>query len=177
MIEKLPVDLQKAVEFHGHLCPGLVMGYRVALAALRELKTERAKNEELIAIVENKSCSVDAVQYLTGCTFGKGNLFFRDFGKQVFTFVRRSDGKGIRIVIYPERLSKKSKNREEFINALLEASDDELLTIEEVDINLPREARIYPTLICSSCHEGVMEPAAVIKEGKVYCRACADKHS
>ena len=75
-------------DFHGHTCPGLALGYRVALFALDKLGN-RAVDEELVAIVENNSCAVDAVQVITGCTFGKGNLIFRDYGKQVYTFLRR----------------------------------------------------------------------------------------
>jgi formylmethanofuran dehydrogenase subunit E len=75
------------VEFHGHVCPGLALGYRVSMFALKELG-ERALDEELVAIVENNSCAVDAVQVITGCTFGKGNLIFKDYGKQVYTFIK-----------------------------------------------------------------------------------------
>ena len=31
---KLPSDLRRAAKFHGHVCPGLVIGYRAAKAAL-----------------------------------------------------------------------------------------------------------------------------------------------
>jgi len=75
-------DLQRAVIFHGHFCPGLAIGYRAAQIAMDALRTDRAEDEELVAIVENDSCAVDAVQVLSGCTFGKGNLIFRDHGKQ-----------------------------------------------------------------------------------------------
>ncbi|MDA8106647.1 MAG: FmdE family protein, partial [Nitrospiraceae bacterium] len=88
----------EVVEFHGHSCPGLALGYRVSLRVLREFKG-RAEDEELVAIVENNSCAVDAIQAMTGCTFGKGNLIFRDYGKQVYTFLRRPSGKSIRISV------------------------------------------------------------------------------
>ncbi len=42
-------------------------------------------------------CGVDAVQFLTGCTFGKGNLVHRDHRKNAYTFIRRSDGKAVRV--------------------------------------------------------------------------------
>ena len=74
-----------------------MIGYRVAQIALRELHVERAEDEELVAICENDACGVDAVQVLTGCTAGKGNLILRDWGKQVFTFGRRSDGNLLRV--------------------------------------------------------------------------------
>src|SRR5512136_2011081 len=90
-------DLRDTIQFHGHLCPGLALGYRVAKAALRELDAERSGDEELVAVVENDSCAVDAIQFITGCTFGKGNLVFRDYGKHVYTFYNRRTGRGIRI--------------------------------------------------------------------------------
>ncbi|MBC7341853.1 MAG: TraR/DksA C4-type zinc finger protein [Clostridia bacterium] len=93
-------DWEKAVEFHGHSCPGLASGYRAAKAALRALGVGgRAADEELIAIAETDSCGVDAVQVVTGCTAGKGNLFFRDYGKHAYTIGRRSDGRAVRVVV------------------------------------------------------------------------------
>ncbi len=91
------IDLREVIQFHGHLCPGLALGYRVAKAALRELKADRPGDEEVIAVVENDSCAVDAIQYITGATFGKGNLIFRDYGKHVYTFYNRRTGLGVRI--------------------------------------------------------------------------------
>jgi len=55
----------------------------VAKAALREFGAGRPQDEELVAVVENDSCAADAIQFITGCTFGKGNLIFHDFGKHV----------------------------------------------------------------------------------------------
>ncbi|MGC8781549.1 MAG: FmdE family protein, partial [Anaerolineae bacterium] len=60
--------LEEAIRFHGHFCPGLLIGYRAAQIALRELGVERVADEELVAICENDACGVDAVQVLTGCT-------------------------------------------------------------------------------------------------------------
>jgi formylmethanofuran dehydrogenase subunit E len=67
------------IQFHGHECPGLAMGYRMATAAMKKLDSIRAEDEEIVAIVENDACGVDALQCVTGCTFGKGNLIFRDY--------------------------------------------------------------------------------------------------
>lgn len=40
---------------------------------------------EIVSIVQNDACGVDAVQTLVSSTFGKGNLMFRDHSKQVFS--------------------------------------------------------------------------------------------
>ena len=68
------------ISFHGHECPGLAIGYRMATAAMEKLSVLRAEDEEIVAIVENDACGVDALQCVTGCTFGKGNLIFHDYG-------------------------------------------------------------------------------------------------
>lgn len=109
-MEKTP--WQKAVEFHGHVCPGLLVGFRAAEEALRRMEVSRAQDEELVAVVENDACGVDAVQVLTGCTFGKGNLLFRDWGKQVFTFVRWQDGRGIRVAVKPRAMQAAEKKKQ-----------------------------------------------------------------
>ena len=95
---------EKAVDFHGHVCMGLARGCRVAQAAMQVFK-ERDIDEELVAIVENDSCSIDAIQVLIGCTLGKGNLIYRDYGKSVYTFIRRRDKKAIRVTLqdYPKK--------------------------------------------------------------------------
>ena len=91
-------DFKKCVDFHGHLCPGLSMGFRASQAGLEWLKTQRAADEEMVAIVETDACCADAVQVMTGCTFGKGNFIYQDHGKIAFTFLSRDSGKGVRFV-------------------------------------------------------------------------------
>ncbi|MGD0883900.1 MAG: FmdE family protein [Thermodesulfovibrionales bacterium] len=184
------------VDFHGHSCPGLAFGYRVALAALREIGQENAsRDEELVAIVENDSCAVDAIQVLTGCTFGKGNLTYKDYGKQAYTFIKRPSGEGVRISIdfpSPEETEEEKnmwrrhaqgdrsdavlkvvQNRKaKKTKAVLEASESELLKIAKVNVLPPPEARIYQSVTCALCAEKVAEPRARIKEGKILCIPC-----
>jgi formylmethanofuran dehydrogenase subunit E len=181
-------------EFHGHSCPGLAIGYRVSLRALKELG-ERSEDEEIVAIVENNSCAVDAVQVMTGCTFGKGNLIFRDYGKQVYTFIRRPSGKSIRISVnlkkQPESAEEK-KTWEKYMKGdrsvkvrkfvhdrkaaklkyILEISDKDLLVVGKGRTGLPSEAHIYKSLTCDACGEQMMEPRARIMDGKTVCMPC-----
>ena len=80
---------EEIIQFHGHECPGLAIGYGMATAAMEKLDSIRAE-DELVSIVENDACGVDALQCITGCTFGKGNLLFRDYGKNIYTIYCRS---------------------------------------------------------------------------------------
>jgi formylmethanofuran dehydrogenase subunit E len=66
------------VSFHGLACPGLAIGYRAAVHALETLHAGR--DEELVAIMENDACGMDAIQAVTGCTTDKGNLIMQDPG-------------------------------------------------------------------------------------------------
>lgn len=68
---------------------------------MREIGSHSA-DEEVVAVVETDIRAVDAVQFLTGCTFGKGNLIHRDYSKNAFTFVCRSDEKAIRVLTKTE---------------------------------------------------------------------------
>lgn len=185
---------EDVIDFHGHSCPGLALGYRVAQRALKELKS-RSEDEEIVAIVENNSCAVDAVQVMTGCTFGKGNLIFRDYGKHVYTFLRRPSGKSIRISIIWEKPAERkeektfwdayakgdrSKKVLDFLHSrkaaktrrILEAADDELFAVTKGKSMLPPEAEIYESIRCSVCKEKVAMPKAIHQEGLKLCVPC-----
>ena len=197
-------SFEEVADFHGHICPGLALGYRVSVCALKELG-ERAADEELVAIVENNSCAVDAVQFVTGCTFGKGNLIFRDYGKQVYTFIKRLSGDegakagdGIRISVdwkSPEETDEEKNMWDRYmkgdhsdnvlkvvhtrksrkIDMILNAGEKELLKVTKGKMNLPEEAKIYPSLRCASCGEKMMELRARVKDGKIVCIPCLEK--
>ena len=70
---------KKCIDFHGHLCPGLSLGYQAATAGMDWRSAHRAEDEEIVAIVETDACGCDAVQVITGYTFEKGNFLYRDY--------------------------------------------------------------------------------------------------
>jgi formylmethanofuran dehydrogenase subunit E len=188
-------ELREVIQFHGHLCSGLALGYRVAKAALRELGADRPRDEELVAVVENDSCAVDAVQFITGCTFGKGNLIFRDYGKHVYTFFNRRTGKGVRISEdyrgfendqhFPELKKRQAAGEDvsremqmfkmEKASVIVNADEKELFTITPVYSPPPEEAKIHNSLRCAICGEKFMESRSREKNGKVVCIPCFEK--
>jgi len=188
--------LEEIVRFHGHMCPGLAMGIRAADAALREIGPH-SSDEEVVAIVETDMCAVDAIQYLTGCTFGKGNLVHLDHGKNAYTFVRRSDGKAIRFAARPDALSWDPERRELFAKvrektasdaerarfqelqhtrsqAILDAPEEDLHTVEEVELEVPSMARIHRSVVCEQCGEPTMETRVRELGGRKLCPPCAE---
>ena len=63
---------KKCVEFHGHHCGGLRIGYAAAMYAMELLNIRFSDNEQVVCISENDACGVDAIQALLGCSIGKG---------------------------------------------------------------------------------------------------------
>lgn len=165
------------VSFHGHECPGLAIGYRMASSAIAALKTIRAADEEIVAIVENDACGVDALQCVSGCTFGKGNLIFRDYGKQVYTLYSRSTRKGIRVVFHDKGIAEHlHDDRTALTKYILKASEAEILSLELVEIGKPEPAQIRNSVSCAICGESVMESRLREVNGRLTCIPCAEKH-
>jgi formylmethanofuran dehydrogenase subunit E len=188
-------EFKKCAEFHGHICPGLSMGYKAAKVALKKLEEGRAGDEEIVAIVETDACSADAVQVLTGCTFGKGNFIYKDYGKMALTLLSRKTGQGVRVAMRPgafslegEHLAMMRKimsgeaNEEETkrfrdlhlqrSSDLLEMPDDELFVVSTVQVELPEKAKIEPSRLCSKCGEPTMASKLESVGGASICRAC-----
>ena len=172
---------QEAVQFHGHSCPGLAMGYRMTKAALDHFsfdKFDKAEDEEMVAIVENDACGTDAVQFLSGCTFGKGNLIFKDYGKMVYTFYHRASGKAVRIsrkASFRAKLSDMQISSEERINLILTAPEKDIVQIEEINMPEPEYSRIFDTILCEVCGESVVKSKTRILDGKNVCIPCFKK--
>jgi len=196
-LAEIPDELSKVAHFHGHLCPGLALGYRVAILARRELNLQRSEDEELVAIVENDSCAVDAIQFINGATFGKGNLIFQDHGLHAYTFFERHSGKQIRvelkadifndstkqrhelmrkmsenIPLSDEEKSFLSKSRQEFMKRILKMQDKELFNVKKIHIEVPEKARVFQSVKCASCGLMVMETRARVLNQDFYCIPC-----
>ena len=167
---------EEIIQFHGHECPGIAIGYKMATAAMESLESLRADDEELVAIVENDACGVDALQCVTGCTFGKGNLLFRDYGKQVYTIYSRSSRSGVRVLFHgksvPEGLR---ENRSAFTKWILSASNDGILSVTPTFIPEPEPAKIRKSIPCAFCGESVMESRIRQLHEKPTCIPCYEK--
>ena len=166
------------IAFHGHSCPGLATGYRMARAAMDALREARADDEELVAIVENDACGVDALQCVTGCTFGKGNLRFRDYGKPAYTLYARRTGEGVRVLFHGSGTPDPARDdRAARTKWILEAPADEMLTVTPVTIDEPEPARIRKSVPCDACGEPVMESRLRTVAGLSLCIPCAEAHT
>jgi formylmethanofuran dehydrogenase subunit E len=186
--------IKQTTDFHGHWCPGLAIGIRAAEWALKEMG--KAGDEEIVAVVETDMCGVDAIQFLTSCTFGKGNLIHKDYGKNAFNFYRRRDGKAARLVARPtiygeahkslgtlhvkmqkEGLTDEEQARWEEIRAMIskhimDSDLTELFDIKEPAGPAPKKARILSSLVCEACGESVMESRTRRFQEQTLCIPC-----
>ena len=192
----------EAAAFHGHVCPGLALGYRAAETALERLRSGRAEDEELVTIAETDACGVDAIQVMTGCTVGKGNLFFKDFGKHAFTFINRRTGAAVRIIGNPsfdtdsldpglaelrarvmagrvpdEEWAGYRERTDRLVEAILDLPAETLFTIRDVGVEIPERARIFRSVPCAKCGELTAESRVGVEDGKLVCRACSREYS
>jgi len=187
----------EVTEFHGHICPGSAIGYKAAKAGLNELNSHISEDEEIVTIVENDSCAVDAVQVLTGCTFGKGNLLFMDHGKQVYTFINRDTKDAVRVslknsfsvdTMAPKLGKLRAKvnsgiatelEKEDLNNMIIDVSDEilgipykKMFDIKHVELELPKKARMFKSVKCSKCGEMVSEHRSRVQNGEIVCIPC-----
>jgi len=190
-------DFARCVQFHGHTCPGLAIGFQAAMTLMKRLGVRKAPDEELIAIVETDACGADAIQVMTGCTFGKGNFIFKNYGKHAFSLVDREKRKGVRVCLLPDvfrsdpdylSLFKKVQNDEasageterfrqlqrDRVQKILEAKPESLFKIEEISADIPAKARIMESGICDLCGEATKVDLLRDKSGKRLCIPCAE---
>ena len=192
-------DLTKCVEFHGHMCPGLAIGFQAARTLMERLGVRRAPDEELLAIVETDACGADAIQVVTGCTFGKGNFIFKNYGKHAFSLVDRKRGKAIRVSLrrdafkadtehlsLSERVQKDEASAEEIgrfrqfqqqrTQKILDANGESLFKIEEISPDIPPKARIIESVTCDFCGEPTKMDLLCKIDGKRACIPCAQEN-
>jgi formylmethanofuran dehydrogenase subunit E len=185
--------LDAVVAFHGHLCPGLAVGIRAAQEALALIGANTGERA-VVAIVESDMCGVDAIQFLTGCTLGKGNLVHRDHGKVVFTFLRRGDASAIRISMRPGALDDDPERKALFAKVkdgdatprerarfwslqergaqrILAAPFQELYEVRDVEVEPPPHGRSMTLVMCARCGEPTLETRTIDGE---LCRPCGE---
>ena len=162
---------KKAMEFHGHGCPGLAVGFKVCEAVLGSPNLGKVPYGELMCVTENDACGADAVQCLLGCSFGKGNLVFKDVGKSAFTFFPPDGGPGLRIMLKPKSFSE-AGSMEDRMAGILATPLDVLFSSKAVESLSPEPAQCLPTIVCEECGEGAAESRIRLQGGRRLCLDC-----
>jgi formylmethanofuran dehydrogenase subunit E len=184
-VKPLGEYLELAAQSHGHMCPGQVLGVRMAMAGLKALGIDdpAKRRKRLVTFVEIDRCAADAVALVTGCRLGKRSLKFLDYGKVAATFADLESGNAVRVAaredsrerarsMFPE-LSDPSKQQMAAYKVMDEA---DLFTVHRVRVKLQPEdlpGRPRSRIACEQCGEGVNDGRERRVDGRVLCQSCA----
>jgi formylmethanofuran dehydrogenase subunit E len=179
--------LSGSVAAHGHLCPGQVVGVRMAILGLRLLRFDAPPTlpelKRLIVFVEMDRCAGDAVAHVTNVKLGRRSLKFMDYGIMAATFVDLAASRAFRIIsteesrdlalLYaPPGLTK----REAQLHAYQAMPDAVLFRVQEVKVDLCEFDLPGPTrrkVACVKCGQVVRDQREVVQHGQTLCRPCA----
>ena len=181
--------LKNSAAAHGHLCPGQVVGVRMAMLGCRLIgldePTRHDQIKKLIVYIEMDRCTADAVAHVTGVKLGRRSLKFMDYGIMAATFVNLETGKAFRIVstedarelavIYAPEVAGKHARQLEAYKLM---PDSVLFRVQQVEINIRDEDMPGPTRFkaaCSRCGQVVRDRREVVKNVTVLCKPCTEE--
>jgi formylmethanofuran dehydrogenase subunit E len=173
---------------HGHLCPGQVVGVRMAMLGCRLIgldePTRRDRVKKLIVYVEMDRCSADAVAHVTGVKLGRRSLKFMDYGIMAATFLNLESGEAYRVLsteearslaqVYAPDVAGKSARQ---LEAYKRMPDSVLFRVQKVKVKLDACDLPGPTrrkVVCSQCGQVVRDGREAVKDGQVLCRPCTE---
>jgi formylmethanofuran dehydrogenase subunit E len=185
-MDAFEVLLKSSADAHGHLCPGQVVGVRMAMLGCRLIGLDEPRRHDqikkLIIYVEMDRCTADAVAHVTGVKLGRRSLKFMDYGIMAATFVNLETGIAFRVIstetarslanAYAPEIAEKYPQQ---LEAYKRMPDSVLFRVQQVKVkinecDLPGPTR-YKTA-CSRCGQVVRDQREVIKKGGVLCRPC-----
>jgi formylmethanofuran dehydrogenase subunit E len=176
-----------SAEAHGHLCPGQVIGVRMAILGCRlaglEAPCGTDQVKKLIVYVEMDRCAADAVAHVTGARLGRRSLKFVDYGIMAATFLNL-DGKIAYRVISTEEARELAEyyapdmtgTRRQQLVAYQRMPDSVLFRVQRVEVDLTDFDLPGPTrrkVACSRCGQVVRDHREVPVDGTILCRPCA----
>ena len=186
-MEAFEVLLESSATAHGHLCPGQVVGVRMAMLGCRLIGLDEPRRRDqikkLIVYVEMDRCTADAVAHVTGARLGRRSLKYMDYGIMAATFVNLETGNAFRVVSTEEARSLTVAYAPEIAEKIarqLEAykrmPDSVLFRVQQVrvkiaDCDLPGPTRYK--VACSRCGQVVRDRREVIENRQFLCRPCA----
>jgi formylmethanofuran dehydrogenase subunit E len=191
----LNMTLKRVVDFHGHLCPELVIGCKACEYAQKLLSENGKLDGGILVTAENSTSALDAIQVLLGVTLGNQRLKVFDFGKHNYTFFLRNGQNGSRLSLkelhygdedeYQALEEKTMKDQTSLDNMvhfqglldsrvkrLLASPPEDLFNVEHV--SPMQQTTEMPTiyLSCWGCGQQVLRNRAVEFQGKIYCIPC-----
>ncbi len=172
---------------HGHLCPGQVVGVRMAMLGCRLIglndPTIHDQIKKLIVFVEMDRCTGDAVAHVAGVKLGRRSLKYMDYGIMAATFLNLETRKAVRVVsteeardlvpLYAPGVPQKSMQQ---LEAYRKMPDSVLFRVQEVKVPLEPHDLPGPTsskVVCARCGQVIRDHREVEVNGETLCKPCA----
>jgi formylmethanofuran dehydrogenase subunit E len=179
--------LEGSARMHGHMCPGQVVGVRMAMLGCGHIGLDAPRRpdqiKKIIVYVEIDRCAADAIAYVTGVKLGRRSLKFVDNGIMAATFVNLESGKAVRILStersrdlvprYAPGIAEKQRQQLEAYKAM---PDEVLFEVQPVAVEVPVNDLPGPSRFkarCEQCGQVVRDKKEVLQGGRVLCRICA----
>ena len=186
-MENFEFLLERSATAHGHLCPGQVVGVRMALLGCRLIgldePTRHDQIKKLIVYVEMDRCTGDAVAHVTGVKLGRRSLKFMDYGIMAATFLNLETGMAFRVIstetardlatVYAPDIAGKSAQQ---LEAYRRMPDSVLFRVQQVKVALNEFDLPGPTrrkVPCSRCGQMVRDGREVVSGSQMLCQPCA----
>jgi formylmethanofuran dehydrogenase subunit E len=187
-MKSFDVLLEESATNHGHLCPGQVVGVRMALLGCRLIglnePTRRDQIKKLLVYVEMDRCTADAVAYVTGVKLGRRSLKFVDYGIMAASFLNLESGKAFRIISTEEARSLAGFYAPEVegkypqqLAAYVRMPDSVLFRVQKVNINIDACDLPGPTrskVACSRCGQVVRDGREIVEDQQILCKPCTE---
>ena len=179
--------LTESAAAHGHLCPGQIVGVRMAMLGCRLIgldePTRRDQIKKLIIYVEMDRCTADAVAHVTGVKLGRRSLKFVDYGIMAATFMNLETGRAFRVLsteeardlaaVYAPEISEKGPRQ---LAAYRRMPDSVLFRVQKVRVDLDECDLPGPTrrkVVCSKCGQVIRDRRETLVDDHPVCRPCS----
>ncbi|MFO7555411.1 MAG: FmdE family protein [Desulfobacterales bacterium] len=179
--------LKNSAAAHGHLCPGQVVGVRMAMLGCRLIGLDEPSRidqiKKLIVFVEMDRCTGDAVAHVTGVKLGRRSLKFMDYGIMAATFVNLGTNTAFRVIsteeardlapVYAPEIPEKYPQQLEAYNRM---PDSVLFRVQKVRVDMSEYDLPGPTrkkVSCTRCGQVVRDNREVVQNGHILCKPCA----
>jgi formylmethanofuran dehydrogenase subunit E len=180
--------LAESVAAHGHLCPGQMVGVRMAMLGCRLIgldePTRRDQIKKLIVYVEMDRCTADAVAHVTGVRLGRRSLKFMNYGIMAATFLNLETSQAFRVLsteearelapLYTPDVAGKVPQQ---LAAYQRMPDSVLFRVQRVSVavdpcDLPGPTR--RKIACSRCGQVIRDRRETYRDNKPICRPCSE---
>ena len=187
MIMNFEKLLEGSAKEHGHLCPGQVVGVRMAMLGLNLIGIENPDQDikKIIVYVEIDRCATDAISYVTGVKLGRRSLKFKDYGIMAATFVNIETGRAYRIVstetsrdLAPKYAPHIDDPHQQQLEAYKIMPLSEMFEVSEVYVEIDPSDMPGPAthkVMCGKCGIIIRDAKELVINKEILCHACAGK--